>query len=64
MEKYRNQNAPFFFLANDNYGPVYGVYIANGPKDTARNMCHAGSTRVSNVMKTEESRALGTFICE
>lgn len=53
----------FVAMANRNYGPVYGIYIANGPKDTARNLCFAGSSRVSNIMKTDESRTLGTFEC-
>lgn len=53
----------FFALPNRNYGPVFGIYIANGAKDTARNLCFAGSSRISNVMKTDESRTLGTFDC-
>lgn len=53
----------FVAMSNRNYGPVYGIYIANGPKDTARNLCFAGSSRVSNIMKTDESRTLGTFEC-
>lgn len=53
----------FFASPNKNYGPVYGIYIANGAKDTARNLCFAGSSRISNVMKTDESRTLGTFVC-
>lgn len=53
----------FKALANRNYGPLYGIYIANGPKETARNMCFSGSTRVGNVMKTDVSGTLGTFEC-
>lgn len=58
-----NDGVRFFAMANKNYGPVYGIYIANGAKDTARNLCFAGSSRISNVMKTDESRTLGTFDC-
>lgn len=53
----------FYATANRNYGPLYGIYIANGPKETARNMCYSGSTRVGNVMKTDVSGTLGTFEC-
>lgn len=62
-EYINDQRASFTVVANKNYGPIYGIYIANGPKDTARNLCFAGSSRVSNVMKTDESRTLGTFEC-
>lgn len=53
----------FNAMGNRNFGPIYGIYIANGPKDTARNLCFAGSSRISNIMNTDESRTLGTFDC-
>lgn len=57
------EGASFVAMANRNYGPKYGIYIANGPKDTARNLCFAGSSRISNVMKTDELGTLGIFEC-
>lgn len=55
--------ASFIATANRNYGPIFGIYIANGPKDTARNLCFAGSSRISYIMNTNESGTLGTFDC-
>lgn len=62
-DKADNIRAPYFFRAGKNYGPVYGVYIKNGHKDNARNWCNAGGSTGSNIMKTDESRTLGTFRC-
>lgn len=66
LEKYdvTGRRASFFFRAEKNYGPVYGVYIQNGHRDNARNWCHAGGLNANNVMNTDESRTLGTFSCK
>lgn len=60
---FKGDGVSFIATANRNYGPIYGIYIANGPKDTARNLCFAGSSRISNIMNTNESRTFGTFVC-